>query len=107
MTKSELIEEVSMRTNLPKKRAEELVNAFFETMSDALLDEKRIEVRGFGSFSIRQYDSRTGRNPRTGDRVFVDEKRSVHFKVGKELRERIADVDVDVDAGTIERIEAA
>ncbi|MEC9441894.1 MAG: HU family DNA-binding protein [Myxococcota bacterium] len=92
MTKSDLIEEISARTNLPKKRAEDVVNAFFDSMTDALLDDQRIEVRGFGSFSIREYDARTGRNPRTGQKVDVDEKKSVHFKVGKDLRERVADV---------------
>jgi integration host factor subunit beta len=92
MTKSDLIEEISARTNLPKKRAEDVVNAFFDSMTDALLDDQRIEVRGFGSFSIREYDARTGRNPRTGQKVEVDEKKSVHFKVGKDLRERVADV---------------
>lgn len=90
MTKSDLIEAVSLKTNLPKKRAEDIVNAVFDTMAEALLENKRIEVRGFGSFSIRTYDARLGRNPRTGAAVDVDEKRSVHFKVGKELRERVA-----------------
>ena len=92
MTKSDLIEKISDRTNLPKKRAEDIVNAFFDSMTDALLEDERIEVRGFGSFSIREYDARTGRNPRTGQKVEVDEKKSVHFKVGKDLRERVADV---------------
>lgn len=89
MTKSELIEAVS-DSALPKKQAEYIVNAIFDTMADALLDNKRIEVRGFGSFSVRSYDARVGRNPRTGVQVYVDEKKSVHFKVGKELRDRIA-----------------
>lgn len=92
MTKSDLINQVSERTNLPKKRAEDIVNAFFDSMMDALLNDERIEVRGFGSFSIREYDARVGRNPRTGQKVEVDEKKSVHFKVGKELRERVAEV---------------
>lgn len=90
MTKSDLIEAVSRKTSLPKKRAEDIVNAVFESMSSALLEDHRIEVRGFGSFSIRTYDARTGRNPRTGESVDVDEKKSVHFKVGKELRDRVA-----------------
>lgn len=97
MTKSELIEKVSLRTDLPKKRAESLVNAIFDSMADALLQDERIEVRGFGSFSIREYDARLGRNPRTGEKVFVDEKKSVHFKVGKALRERIADVELELE----------
>lgn len=95
MTKSELIATFAARTELPKKRAEDIVNAFFDSMMDALLEEERIEVRGFGSFSIREYDARVGRNPRTGEEVFVDEKKSIHFKVGKELRERVAEVPVE------------
>lgn len=97
MTKSDLITKVSERTDLPKKRAEDIVNAVFESMAEALLNEQRIEVRGFGSFSIREYDARTGRNPRTGAKVKVEHKRSVHFKVGKELRERVSDSDEDYD----------
>lgn len=89
MTKSELIELIAERIDIPKNQAYEVVNAIFDAMKDALLDEDRIELRGFGSFSIREYDARVGRNPRTGEKVFVDEKKSVHFKVGKELRERV------------------
>lgn len=87
MTKSELIEAVSERIDVPKKRAEDVVNAVFEAMKGALLEDERIEVRGFGSFSIRHYKAKKGRNPRTNEEVFVDEKKSVHFKAGKELRE--------------------
>ncbi|QDG51856.1 integration host factor subunit beta [Persicimonas caeni] len=89
MTKSELIEVVAERIDIPKNRAYDVVNAIFDAMKDALLQEDRIELRGFGSFSIREYDARVGRNPRTGEEVFVDAKKSVHFKVGKELRERV------------------
>lgn len=89
MTKSELIEAVSSKIDVPKNRAEDIVNAVFDAMTDALLEDRRIEVRGFGSFSIRKYRARTGRNPRTGTEVQVDKKKSVHFKVGKELRDRV------------------
>ena len=89
MTKSQLIETVSRRIDLPRKRAEDVVNAVFDAMKGALLDDERIEVRGFGSFTIREYKAKTGRNPRTGAKVDVDEKKSVHFKPGKELRERV------------------
>lgn len=89
MTKSELIERVSQRIDIPRNRAEEIVNTVFDAMKEALLDDQRIELRGFGSFSIREYDSRTGRNPRTGAEVYVEAKKSVHFKVGKELRARV------------------
>jgi integration host factor subunit beta len=89
MTKSELIEVIAERIDIPKNQAYDVVNAIFDAMKDALLKEDRIELRGFGSFSIREYDSRVGRNPRTGEKVKVDAKKSVHFKVGKELRERV------------------
>ena len=86
MTKSELVEAISIKINVPKKRAEDVVNAVFESMRDALLDDDRIEVRGFGSFSIRERKAKKGRNPRTGEQVFVDKKKSIHFRPGKELR---------------------
>ncbi len=89
MTKSELIEALAVRLDVPKKRSEDIVNAVFDSMKGALLDEERIEVRGFGSFSIRHYKAKKGRNPRTGETVHVDPKKSVHFKAGKELRERV------------------
>lgn len=89
MTKSQLIAEVAERIDVPKKRAEAIVNAVFDSMKQALLSDDRIELRGFGSFSIRNYDARTGRNPRTGEKVEVPPKKSVHFKVGKELKHRV------------------
>ncbi len=89
MTKSELIERVAERIDVPKNRAEAIVNAVFDSMKEALLADERIELRGFGSFSIRNYQARTGRNPRTGDTVEVPPKKSVHFKVGKELKDRV------------------
>ncbi len=89
MTKSQLIEAVSDRIDVPRKRAEDVVNAVFDAMKGALVEDERIEVRGFGSFTIREYKAKKGRNPRTGAQVEVDEKKSVHFKPGKELRERV------------------
>ncbi len=89
MTKSELIEEVSDRLDVPRNRASAIVNAIFDAMKGALLEDERIELRGFGSFSIRNYDARVGRNPRTGEEVEVPPKKSVHFKVGKELKQRV------------------
>ncbi|MEM1347169.1 MAG: HU family DNA-binding protein [Myxococcota bacterium] len=96
MTKSELIQAVSERQSIPKKRAEEIVNAMFAAMADALIDNRRIEVRGFGSFSIREYEARLGRNPRTNETVHVDAKRSVHFKVGKELRDLVSEASIEL-----------
>ena len=93
MTKSELIEAVAARSNIPKKRAEEVVNCIFSSLTESLLREERIEIRGFGSFSIKSYRPYKGRNPKTGDTVSVRAKKSIHFKVGKELKERVNDVD--------------
>ena len=89
MTKSQLIEEVADRLDVPKKRASAIVNGIFDAMKEALLTNERIELRGFGSFSIRNYDARVGRNPRTGEKVQVPPRKSVHFKVGKELKQRV------------------
>lgn len=89
MTKSKLIEKLAIKTNLTKSRAELVVNCIFETMTDALKREEGIEIRGFGSFTVRQYKSYEGRNPRTGDAVHVAPKRLPFFKVGKELRARV------------------
>ncbi len=89
MTKSELITELAQQADLSKKRAEEVVNCVFKTMSDSLGDGTRIEIRGFGSFSIKNYPAYKGRNPKTGAEVDVQAKRAIHFKVGKELRDRV------------------
>ncbi len=87
MTKAELVEEVSGKTGLPKKQAEIVVNTVFESIVETLKTGEKIELRGFGSFRIRQRDSRMGRNPKTGERVDVPAKRIPYFKPGKELRE--------------------
>ena len=89
VTKSRLIEQISAATGLTKGRAEQVVNAIFESMTEALRQGEGIEIRGFGSFTVRQYKSYEGRNPRTGETVHVAPKRLPFFKVGKELRERV------------------
>jgi integration host factor subunit beta len=93
MTKAELVEEVSEKTGLPKKQAEIVVNTVFESIVETLKTGEKIELRGFGSFRIRQRDSRTGRNPKTGDKVDVPAKRIPYFKPGKELRELLNTAD--------------
>ncbi|MCC6525180.1 MAG: integration host factor subunit beta [Polyangiaceae bacterium] len=87
MTKSELIEAITTRGEITKARAELVVNCVFDTMTEALKAGEGIEIRGFGSFTVRPYKSYTGRNPRTGQSVDVPAKRLPFFKVGKELRE--------------------
>ena len=89
MTKSELIELISNKIKLPKGKAEQIVNCIFDSMVDALKKGDGIEIRGFGSFTVREYKSYEGRNPRTGTPVHVAPKRLPFFKVGKELRERV------------------
>ena len=89
MTKSELIERVADTSKLTKGRAELVVTTIFDAMVDALRRNDGIEIRGFGSFTVRQYKSYEGRNPRTGDAVHVAPKRLPFFKVGKELRARV------------------
>jgi integration host factor subunit beta len=89
MTKSDLIEAVAAKLHLPKGKAEVIVNCIFDSMEDSLRHGDRIEIRGFGSFEIRNYKAYEGRNPRTGEAVEVQPKRLPFFKVGKELKERV------------------
>ena len=97
MTKSELIDAVARRTQITKSRAELVVNCVFDSMTAALERGEGIEIRGFGSFTVREYKPYNGRNPRTGRAVPVPEKRLPFFKVGKELKEL-----VNAGQGTIE-----
>lgn len=87
MTKAELVEEVASMTDLTKKHAEIIVNTVFESIVNSLRSGDKIELRGFGSFRIRQRGPRIGRNPKTGDQVAVPAKKIPYFKPGKELKE--------------------
>lgn len=87
MNKSELILSLSNQTNLPIRKTQEIVDMVFDTMSNALIAGDRIEVRGFGSFTIRRYEGYEARNPRTGVKTVVEPKRLPFFKVGKDFRE--------------------
>ncbi|MBG2710384.1 integration host factor subunit beta [Proteus mirabilis] len=90
MTKSELIERlVGLQSHLSAKTVEEAVKEMLDHMADTLADGERIEVRGFGSFSLHYRAPRTGRNPKTGDKVDLEGKYVPHFKPGKELRDRV------------------
>ena len=89
MNKSELVEALSLKKNLTYKKSEQIVNLIFDSMSQALIDNDRIEIRGFGSFMVKDYKSYMGRNPKTGEVIQVNEKKLPFFKVGKELRERV------------------
>ena len=89
MTKADLIAVVADKLKFPWARAELLVDQIFSCMTIALQQGEGIEIRGFGSFTVREYKAYEGRNPRTGDTVHVKPKRLAFFKVGKELRERV------------------
>ena len=89
MNKSDLIEELASRANITLTAADKIVNEIFDSMADTLAAGNRIEIRGFGSFVVKEYEGYTGRNPRTGLDVTVKPKKSPFFKVGKELKERV------------------
>jgi len=89
MNKADLIEELSKKEDLTEKQAAEIVNLVFDGFTDTLKKGGRIEIRGFGTFSVRNYKSYTGRNPRTGKSVDVKPKRSPFFKVGRELKKKV------------------
>ncbi len=93
MTKADLVDEVVSVSKLSKLHAEVVVLTVFECITEALHDDDKIELRGFGSFRVRRRRPRQGRNPKTGDRVDVPEKRIAYFKPGKELRELINPAD--------------
>jgi integration host factor subunit beta len=90
MTKRELIDEVlKAYPRFSRRDAEDMVNAVFESMTEALSRNERIEIRGFGSFVVKHRQAREGRNPKTGELVSVAAKRLPFFKVGKELKLRV------------------
>ncbi|WP_455374122.1 integration host factor subunit beta [Limibacillus halophilus] len=92
MTKSELIQRIAeLNPHLYHRDVERIVNTIFDEITQALSRGDRVELRGFGAFSIKQRDARVGRNPRTGEKVQVDEKVVPYFKTGKQLRERLND----------------
>lgn len=90
MIKSELIANLAAKmTHLPEKQVTDAVNHILELMSNALIEGNRIEIRGFGSFSLHYRPPRNAHNPKTGEKVITEAKYSPHFKPGKELRERV------------------
>lgn len=89
MTKSDLIEALSVSRNLPRRTAEEVVGVLFDSMKEVLVDGGRVEIRGFGSFKVRHYKGYTGRNPKSGRPIEVGPKRLPVFKVSKSLRDRV------------------
>ena len=93
-TKADLIDEVAARTKLPSVRSELLVSRVFDCMVEAFHRGEGVEIRGFGSFTVRSYGEYVGRNPRNGHAVHVKAKRLPFFKVGKEPREQLNSVHI-------------
>lgn len=91
MTRSELVEKFAIEKNITNGVAENIVAEIFNSMADTLISGDRIEIRGFGSFENRDYNERSGRNPKSGIEVTVAAKKRPFFKVGKDLKERISD----------------
>ena len=89
MTRSDLIDKLAEKMSISNTVAEAIVMEIFSSMTDTLVAGNRIEIRGFGSFEIRDYNERSGRNPKTGEKIEVKPRKSPFFKVGKELKERI------------------
>jgi len=90
MIKSELIAKVAATMmHLPEKQVADCINRILELMSEEIVKSNRIEIRGFGSFTLRYRPPRNAHNPKTGEKVVAGEKHSPHFKPGKELRERV------------------
>ena len=90
MTKSDLIVALAAKENLTEKQAMEIVDLVFKGFTHTLKNGGRIEIRGFGSYSVRHYSSYTGRNPKTGKNIAVKPKKMPFFKVGKELKEMVS-----------------
>ena len=90
MNKSDLAKQLSSKANITKKKANEIVNIIFDSLTDALINNDRIEIRGFGSFVVREYKPYIGRNPRTGRNIEVKAKKLPFLKVGKDLKEKIS-----------------
>jgi integration host factor subunit beta len=89
MTKADLVEKIAVQVELSKKDSEIVVNTVFRSIIDALASGDKVELRGFGSFRTRDRRARIGRNPKTGDRVEVPEKKVPFFKPGKNLKKLV------------------
>jgi len=89
MNKSELIDTLAKETKLSHQIASSIVSTILDAMTEALVKDENVEIRGFGSFTVRKYKAYTGKNPKTGEETQVKAKRLPFFKVGKELREAV------------------
>jgi len=92
VNKSELIEKLAVKSGINVIQSEEIVNLIYKKMKDTMVGGGRIEIRGFGSFVVKEYEAYQGRNPKTGEKIAVPPKKLPFFKVGKELKERVDQV---------------
>ena len=91
INRSDLIRQVTLKYNINPKMAESVVKAIIDSMSTSLKQSERIEIRGFGSFELRYRKPRKARNPKTGETVYTESKYVIHFKPGKQMRDRVND----------------
>jgi len=89
MTRSSVIERLSRRLNIDLKLSERLVKSILDKLVDSISQHERVEIRGFGSFEVRHRPPRQARNPKTGESIKTGDRYTVHFKPGKELRDRV------------------
>jgi len=89
MYKADLIQAIANKSGLSKRRSENFINLMFDYLASILVSGKRIEIRGFGSFAVREYNAYEGMNPKTGDKVHIEAKRLPFFKAGKDLNRKI------------------
>ncbi len=89
MTKSDIVKEIIEKEGLRRTIAEEVVDIIFDSMKEALVEGDKVEIRGFGSFKVKDYKGYEGRNPRTGEIINVPSKKLPFFKVGKDLKEKL------------------
>ena len=92
MVKSELIENLAARADITLAKAEEIVDLFFDSISETLGKGDRVELRGFGAFTVREYKAYEGRNPKTGEKIVVPPKKLPFWKTGMELKQRVDNV---------------
>jgi integration host factor subunit beta len=105
MNKSDLVQFISEQIKtLSKKEVDLIVDTIFNKMTESLSRGERIEIRGFGSFEVRVRDARQGRNPKSGQKVYVNTRRVPFFKVGKELKERINNTSGTTDSNEKQRV---
>lgn len=108
MIKSELVSRIAdQNPHLYQRDVETVVNAILDTIAGALADGNRVELRGFGAFSVKRRDARAGRNPRTGESVSVDEKVIPVFKTGKDMRKRLNLAGLDEEQEMVMRLREA